>query len=317
MLIRPKINLEMLRDNKGEKRMYIDKAMRKLIKNYDPKFLDINPDFYEDQIKKDRCFLDTNADINVFPHYTVFYDKKFDGKRKSMVVFGGEIDGLYYDYDDRLREWDRDKYSQAIKEAKKRYPRKANQYYGHTQQLWEYFLKVYRDRELDNVSLRFIESGVRPDGHPWAVFGYKNIDNKKLNHIKNSLVKKGLEGVEQFTTTELDILNEISQAGVNISEVTPSNKGNKLEELYFEKRLRDRIGEITHNFKTGLEPSIVLENGVNYDDIPVQYIIYIQYKSKCFKEVVELGIDPSELKDKSFFEMLDIYKAMTEKENSE
>ena len=289
-------------------RRKIEEEMREKIKNYDPGFLQAfveNKGFFREQIEKDRPFLNTGADIDVLPHYTAFDSKEFDGKRKARVVFGCDKDDLRHDYQDRLWQWDSSKYDHAIQEANRKFPKKGNYRHGHTQEKWEYFLKIYK--EADNISLRFIESGIQSfSGYPWALFGYKIISHQELRQTKDKLIKKGLKGIDRFTTTELDILYDISKAGVDVSEVTPDNKGEKLTELYFEKRLRERVGVITYNFKTGFEPSIVLQRGVDYRDIPYPYIVYIHCKSQVFRRAVESGITPIDLHNKSLYEIYDL-----------
>lgn len=63
----------------------------------------------------DGAFMDATDDpdarLNTNPHYT---DERF---RHAQTIYGRQVEGLHYDYSDRLWQWDYAKAEEAVKAA--------------------------------------------------------------------------------------------------------------------------------------------------------------------------------------------------------
>jgi hypothetical protein len=98
--------------------------------------------------------------LNTSPHYT---DGRF---HQPQTVFGQECEGLGYDYSDRLWQWDHDKSEAAAKTAN------ASGAIPKSCRWYEEYLSAYFSRPIE---IKHIVAGVNRSGHPYAVFGYKDI----------------------------------------------------------------------------------------------------------------------------------------------
>ena len=100
-----------------------------------------------------------NVPLETQPHYT---NHRFD---EAQVVFGEKINGLSWDYYDRLQQWDYEKSESAWKNSvdKNLVKRSANFY--------ENYLSEYFGKKIEIVC---IMAGVnRSNGDPYCVFGYR------------------------------------------------------------------------------------------------------------------------------------------------
>ncbi len=102
---------------------------------------------------------DKNAALETEPHYS---DHRF---KKERTVFGEAVEGLHYDYSDRIWEWDRDKAKAAAKKANNSGadPRTCRWY--------EAYLSSFFEKP---VEISHIVSGVNhSNGYPYCIFGYR------------------------------------------------------------------------------------------------------------------------------------------------
>lgn len=115
--------------------------------------------------------------INTFPHYS---DRKY---RKEQTEFCSEpdklierhgtlvVDGLHYDYSDRLCEWDRKKFNAAYDHAdsvfnttRKDWEKRATARY-----IQEFLRFYYGDKDLELVH---VIAGInKGNGYPYLVYG--------------------------------------------------------------------------------------------------------------------------------------------------
>jgi hypothetical protein len=93
-------------------------------------------------------------------HYS---DPAFDGE--GQIIFGKDVDGLQWEYDDRLRQWDPEKHEEAWAAAVSACGDKR------TAQRIEVYLQHYYDNpELKLVAIR---SGTQQfSGYPWHAYGF-------------------------------------------------------------------------------------------------------------------------------------------------
>lgn len=104
----------------------------------------------------------TNKDaVLAFSHYS---DPAYDGD--GQIIFGGEVKGMRYEYDDRLCQWDRGKHDAAWEAAAEEHG-KANT----ARRIESYLRHYYDDPGLELLAIR---TGTRPfDGYPWYAYGFK------------------------------------------------------------------------------------------------------------------------------------------------
>ena len=89
--------------------------------------------------------------------YISYRDPRSD---KGVTTFGAHEDGLFYNYDDRLPNWDRQHLQAARNENLDR----------HTAMCYERALESFHGKAVD---LRHIVCGSNlANGHPWMMFGY-------------------------------------------------------------------------------------------------------------------------------------------------
>jgi len=97
--------------------------------------------------------------LHTQPHYTE------DDFKHAQTVFGQDVKGLGWDYDDRIREWDYNKANMAWEKAKES---------GHTMRsanFYEDYLSEYFGKPVDLIC---IKAGFNvSNGYPYCVFGYK------------------------------------------------------------------------------------------------------------------------------------------------
>lgn len=112
--------------------------------------------------EKSEYFYSTdNIDVplKTQPHYT---EKDFN---KPKIVFGRNINGLSWDCDDRLQEWNWDKSEEARNYAKE------SGAVLRSARFYQTYLSKYFDK---NIKLFCIMAGVNlPSGYPYCIFGYK------------------------------------------------------------------------------------------------------------------------------------------------
>ncbi len=101
---------------------------------------------------------DRNAQLYVNPYYT---DSRF---REPQTIFGEREDGLSYEYDDRIQQWDYQKHKDSWEVAKQDNAVRTANFYSA-------YLSAYHDRKIEVVH---ILAGVNlSNGYPYLVFGYK------------------------------------------------------------------------------------------------------------------------------------------------
>lgn len=84
--------------------------------------------------------------------------------RTERTVFGNKQDGLHYNYNDRLEQWDYSKWRKGLDLAKEKADYKTAEYY-------ELALKYFHDS--DDLDLKHIILGCNmSNGYPYLVFGY-------------------------------------------------------------------------------------------------------------------------------------------------
>lgn len=107
--------------------------------------------------------LDENRVIrNLYPHYT---DTRF---KTAQTVYGCQKNGLMYEYDDRLQQWDNDKHQESVEVAKN------SDAESKTARWFEVYLSHYHHKP---VELCHIMSGVNlGNGYPYVIFGFKYIE---------------------------------------------------------------------------------------------------------------------------------------------
>lgn len=112
-----------------------------------------------------RYFYHTN-DPDAELSYSHYSDPAFDGP--GACIYGKYEKDLYWDYADRLQQWDYEK-SQNIHNA-------LREKYGDKRcaRRIEEYLSLYYGRVVD---LKCIMSGTQSvDGYPWYAYGYKFVD---------------------------------------------------------------------------------------------------------------------------------------------
>ena len=119
-----------------------------------------------------RHIQDTNTALQTHPHYT---DTRF---KTAQTVFCSEpekikrqfdkdfIEGLQYEYLDRIYQWDNDKARAAEQKAKEsKFTRGSAQWY-------EVFLSEYFEKPIELVH---VIAGVQVfNGYPWCAFGFRD-----------------------------------------------------------------------------------------------------------------------------------------------
>ena len=97
--------------------------------------------------------------LNDMPHYTDDY------YRKERTIWGKKEKGLFYNYSDRLQQWNYEKHKAATETADKTGATR------HTAEWYQNYLTVYEGQE---VELKHILAGHDlSSGYPYQVFGYK------------------------------------------------------------------------------------------------------------------------------------------------
>ncbi len=118
-------------------------------------------------------FYHTNSKTAVLS-YSHYSDPAFDGN--GAIIFGQEVEGMRYEYDDRLRQWEPEKHKVAWAAAvaecgDQRTARRIESYLRH----------YYDDPALELVCIR---TGTRPfDGYPWHAYGFTKPDFNTGNII--------------------------------------------------------------------------------------------------------------------------------------
>jgi hypothetical protein len=96
-----------------------------------------------------------------FSHYS---DPAFDGN--GAIIFGHQVDGLRWEYDDRLEQYDPEKHESAWEAAVAECGNRR------TARRIERYLQLYFDDP--SIEIVAIRTGTRPfDGYPWHVYGFK------------------------------------------------------------------------------------------------------------------------------------------------
>lgn len=104
-----------------------------------------------------------NKPIRTFLHYS---DPR---ARDQLTVFGKKRDGLHYNYDDRLCQWDGKKWAQGMQLAAKELGIESSS--ERTARYFEIALNHFHD--TDTVDLQHIILGCNvSNGYPYLVFGY-------------------------------------------------------------------------------------------------------------------------------------------------
>lgn len=104
--------------------------------------------------------VDKDKKLELYPHYN---DRRFNDEQ---VVFGEVPDGISFDYDNRLREYDYKKWNNCHDSMGKYLP---------TARYWESFLSLYFGRE---VQILCIIVGInRSNGYPYRAFAYRDRDD--------------------------------------------------------------------------------------------------------------------------------------------
>jgi hypothetical protein len=102
------------------------------------------------------------------------YSEVPPGTSGERTIYGQKEDGLFYDYDDRLWQWDSKAHDKAVKE---------NTQELHTSEWYEEYLTLYYGKKIE---LRHILIGVNvSSGFCYKVFGYKEV-----NHDSNGQPSK-------------------------------------------------------------------------------------------------------------------------------
>lgn len=107
-------------------------------------------------------FYHTNSKDAVlsWSHYS---DPAFDGN--GQIIFGKELDGMRWEYDDRMRQWEPKKHEEAREAATAECGDKR------TARRIESYLRHYYDNPA--LNLVCIRTGTRPfDGYPWHAYGF-------------------------------------------------------------------------------------------------------------------------------------------------
>lgn len=101
-----------------------------------------------------------NVPLHTQPHYT---DTRFN---TPQVVFGNpNIEGLHWEYSDRLYEWAYKKSEEAWKKATE------DGYVLRSADFYEAYLSAYFDKP---IKLYAVMAGVNiSNGYPYAIFGFK------------------------------------------------------------------------------------------------------------------------------------------------
>jgi len=89
-----------------------------------------------------------------------------DSDQSDVTVFGKGEEGITYEYDDRIMQWDYHKHEKAILHANSKVEEETKTWYVE-------YLNFYYDKKID---LRHILQGCnRSNGFPYLVFGFKEI----------------------------------------------------------------------------------------------------------------------------------------------
>ena len=100
-----------------------------------------------------------NVPLHTHPHYT---ENDF---KHEQTVFGKEISGLTYDYDDRLIQWDYNKHKHALKKANE------SNHAEYSCRYYEVYLSAYYEKDIE---IFHIVAGVnQSNGYSYCAFGYK------------------------------------------------------------------------------------------------------------------------------------------------
>lgn len=96
------------------------------------------------------------------PHYS---DPRFN-TGGGAVIFGQKQDGLDYEYDDRLMQWDYEKHQAAWETAVSQHGKQQT-----AGRVETYLRHYYND---DGLELLVIIAGARMDnGYPWYAYGFR------------------------------------------------------------------------------------------------------------------------------------------------
>ena len=109
-----------------------------------------------------RYYYHTNkkSEVLAYSHYS---DPAFSGE--GAVIFGREVDGMRWEYADRLRQWKPEKSSEAWQAAVEKCGKQR------TAARIEAYLRHYYDN--DKLELLCIRSGTQPfNGYPWYAYGF-------------------------------------------------------------------------------------------------------------------------------------------------
>lgn len=100
---------------------------------------------------------------NLNPHYTNEYFKT------ARTIWGKEVKDIFYNYSDRLFQWDYAKHEEAFKTAKEEIGN------TNTARFFQKYLSLYHDKP---VQLNHILAGFNlSTGYPYRVYGYKFVES--------------------------------------------------------------------------------------------------------------------------------------------
>ena len=109
-------------------------------------------------------------DPNKPVHYCHYTNEFF---KKERDLFGERVNGLSYDYSDRLRQWDFDKSTRAFDVAKKSgHPARSANYYSA-------YLSAYFGKQME--CLHVLGCFNLATGYEVLVFGYREVVNDGPN----------------------------------------------------------------------------------------------------------------------------------------
>jgi len=95
-----------------------------------------------------------------YPHYS---DPRFDGQGADL--FGQQTEGIQYEYDDRLAQWEPEKHRAAVDAAR------ASGAAPRSVAFLEAYLSHYYARPVEVVH---VKAGTRPfDGYAWYAYGFR------------------------------------------------------------------------------------------------------------------------------------------------
>jgi hypothetical protein len=106
-------------------------------------------------------FVNSDPDATLYdrPHYTNPH------YNQARTIYGGEVEGLEYEYYDRMWQWDYDKAETARKTACETVKN------VHSAKWYQAFLSAYYDRPVDLVHI--LAGFNLSNGYPYQVFGFR------------------------------------------------------------------------------------------------------------------------------------------------